>query len=240
MLRIDKNSSLKQKEFQMYLSVYCLLVLTNTYACLFHRSQIPCLTWLESPVVISWFHFGPSLERLSLERLLLRCTFRYTESKKTNVKHLFNTFLSVSFLKWWFPLFSWLVPLDHQSQTFACASFEFWMLTQQLLDSGASDVYRTAHIIQMIKSWAGASQWSHRVSRLFTSHCLLKTLSAPHKQICCTRRLEEHSVDSLSDNVYPLFCFSTETICYHNIQQAHSGADGLPDRVSNDTTMRWI
>lgn len=36
------------------------------------------------------------------------------------------------------------------------------------------------------------------------------------------------------------FCFSTETICYHILQQAHSGADGLSDRVSNDTGVRWI
>jgi len=60
----------------MYLSDFCLLVLTSTYAYLFLRSQILYLTWLESPVVISWFHFGPSLERLSSERPLLRCTFR--------------------------------------------------------------------------------------------------------------------------------------------------------------------
>lgn len=27
---------------------------------------------------------------------------------------------------------------------------------------------------------------------------------------------------------------SIETLCDHNVQQAHSGADGLPDRVSNN------
>ncbi len=196
---------------------------------MFLRSQIPCLTLLESPVVISWFHSGPSLERLSSERPLLRCTFRYVKSKKTNVTYLLNTEMIPINLE----------TLDHQRDTFVCTSSEFWMLTQQILDSGAFDVFRSAYFIQMIKSWAWAkSVISPGVTCLITeflSHCLLKTPDLLHAAAALRNVPLIHCLTMLS-----AFCFSTETICYHNIQQAHSGADGLSDRVSNDTCVRWI
>lgn len=138
--------------------------------------------------------------------------------------------------------FQLIVALDHQRQTFACGSFEFKMLTQQILDSGASDVYRAAHVIQMIKSWAGVSQWSHRVSRL------LKTQSdPPTTQICYTRLLEEHPVDSLSDNVYPLFVslqklFVIITFSKHIVEQMVTliGWVMTPPWGEYMDTLQWI
>lgn len=150
---------------------------------------------------------------------------------------MLNTFLSVSFLKRWFPLFwvyffSWSVPLDHQRQIFACGS---WVLNVDSADSRQRCIWClqscSCHPNDQIMSG----------SESVISPVLLKTLSAPPNK---TNLL--HSPPWGTSRWFIVWqclstlCFSTETICYHNIQQAHSGADGLSDRVSNDTTVRWI
>ncbi len=180
---------------------------------MFLRSQIPCLTLLESPVVISWFHSGPSLERLSSERPLLRCTFRYVKSKKT----------CYIFVKHWDD--------SHKSWNTRSSKRHLWMYLLRVLNVDSADSRQWCiwclqvclfHPNDQIMSM---SQVSDLTGSHMSHHRVIVSLSPKDtRSAACSRRLEERAVDSLSDDVYLLFAslqklFVIITFSKHIVEQ---------------------
>lgn len=119
------------------------------------------------------------------------------------------------------------VPWSHQRHTFVWGFFvQFWVLSQQIVDTAASDVCRAVYFIQMIKpdtSWPCSSQWSQRVSHVSSGgYCLSNKdiIGPPTWNAAWDQCYERNTVDSLSDHfAFQQKLFVIITFSKHIVEQ---------------------